>query len=64
MGFWFFCASLPLNMFADAFAAYGTVFGLEMLILLAAFGLSFRLNLPASAAQIEERENLAIAQAD
>ncbi len=48
----------------SAFAAYGTVFGLEMLILLAAFGLSFRLNLPASAAQIEERENLAIAQAD
>ncbi len=48
----------------SAFAAYGTVFGLEMLILLVAFTLSFRLNIEDSRASAEEKEVLATAAAD
>lgn len=48
----------------SAFAAYGTVFGLEMLILLAALALSFRLNVENSRASAEEKEVLATAAAD
>lgn len=48
----------------SAFAAYGTVFGLEMLILLTAFALSFRLNIENSWASLEEKEVLATAAAD
>lgn len=47
----------------SAFAAYGTVFGLEMAILLTALALSFRLNVDSSRAHLEERENLSAATA-
>lgn len=42
----------------SAFAAYGTVFGLEMTLLLAALGLSLRLDMESSKARVEERQTL------
>jgi len=42
----------------SAFAAYGTVFGLEMALLLAAFVLSLRLDMERSKARVEERQTL------
>jgi hypothetical protein len=43
----------------SALAAYSAVFGLEMVILLTAFGLSFRLKVEQSAALAEEQQALA-----
>jgi MFS transporter, BCD family, chlorophyll transporter len=40
----------------NAFAAYSTVFGLEMVVLLVAFGLSLRLDVNTSKAVAEERQ--------
>ena len=42
----------------SAFAAYGSVFGLEMIILLIAFSLSLRLDVDISKAVAEERQTL------
>jgi BCD family chlorophyll transporter-like MFS transporter len=43
----------------NAFLAYSTVFGLEIVMLMVALGLSFRLNIEASRARQEERQQLA-----
>lgn len=48
----------------NAFAAYSTVFGFEILILLTAFTLSLRLNVNMSNAAVEEQRTLTQALAD
>ncbi len=50
----------------NALVSYSTVFGLEVVMLVIALGLSFRLDIAASRAQLEERKELqrAVAAAD
>jgi hypothetical protein len=48
----------------NAFLAYATVFGLEAVMLLIALGLSFRLDVTASRAQMEVRQEPQLAAAD
>lgn len=48
----------------NIFMAYSTVFGLEIVILLVAFSLTFRLNMKTAKASLEERDKLFLAAAD
>ncbi len=48
----------------NIFMAYTTVFGLEIVVLLVAFTLTFRLRVEAAKASVEEREKLTLAAAD
>lgn len=48
----------------NIFMAYSTVFGLEIVILLVAFSLTFHLNMKTAKASLEERDKLLLAAAD
>lgn len=48
----------------DIFLAYASVFGLEIILLLTAFSLTFRLHVEEAQASVEEKEKLALAAAD
>lgn len=48
----------------NIFMAYSAVFGLEIIFLLAAFTLTFRLRVETAKASLEEKEKLALAAAD
>lgn len=48
----------------DIFLAYASVFGLEIVLLLTAFSLTFRLHIDEARASVEEKEKLTLAAAD
>lgn len=48
----------------NIFLAYASVFGLEIILLLIAFGLTFRLHVEEARASLEEKEKLTLAAAD
>lgn len=48
----------------NVFLAYASVFGLEIVLLLVAFSLTFKLHVEEARASVEEKETLAVAAAD
>jgi MFS transporter, BCD family, chlorophyll transporter len=48
----------------NIFLAYASVFGLEIILLLTAFSLTFRLHVEEARASVEEKETLTLAAAD